>query len=379
MRNEVYITRLASFLPGYPIDNDHIEDFLGKIGGLESKAKSLILRSNGIKKRYYSIDLEGNFVFSNADLTLHAIEKLFDDNFTQNDIQMLLCGTTSPDQLLPSHASMVHGLLGNRPLEVASFTSACLCGIQALKNGFLSIKAGNTDNAVCTGSERLSPWMKAQNFEYESSKISELEDNPYIAFEKEFLRWMLSDGAGAALIENRPSSTINLKIDWIEMASYAHEFESCMYAGSEKLSNGQLKGWYEFSPGEWLDKSIFSLKQDVKILRDNIVPVGFRFLKGIMQKRDFDLSTIDYFLPHLSSMFFKSKIEEELSKNNLSIPSEKWFTNLTEVGNVGAASAYLMLSELFHSGKLRNGQKILMMIPESARFSYAYVLLTVVM
>jgi 3-oxoacyl-[acyl-carrier-protein] synthase-3 len=37
-----------------------------------------------------------------------------------------------------------------------------------------------------------------------------------------------------------------------------------------------------------------------------------------------------------------------------------------------------MLDELFQSGKLKKGEKILMMIPESARFSYAYVLLTVV-
>jgi len=47
------------------------------------------------------------------------------------------------------------------------------------------------------------------------------------------------------------------------------------------------------------------------------------------------------------------------------------------VGNVASASGFLMLEELFNTGKLKKGQKILMMIPESARFSYAYVLLTV--
>jgi 3-oxoacyl-[acyl-carrier-protein] synthase-3 len=48
------------------------------------------------------------------------------------------------------------------------------------------------------------------------------------------------------------------------------------------------------------------------------------------------------------------------------------------VGNVGAASPYLMLEELFHSGNLKKGDTILMGIPESARFNYAYVMITVV-
>jgi 3-oxoacyl-[acyl-carrier-protein] synthase-3 len=44
---------------------------------------------------------------------------------------------------------------------------------------------------------------------------------------------------------------------------------------------------------------------------------------------------------------------------------------------VGSASIYIMLEELFNSGKLKAGQKLLLMVPESARFSYSYVLLTV--
>jgi len=80
----------------------------------------------------------------------------------------------------------------------------------------------------------------------------------------------------------------------------------------------------------------------------------------------------------MSSNFFRDKIEKESTKIGCVFPQEKWFTNLQKVGNVGAASSFLMLEELFNSGKLRKGEKILIMSPESARFSYAYVLLTVV-
>ena len=77
-------------------------------------------------------------------------------------------------------------------------------------------------------------------------------------------------------------------------------------------------------------------------------------------------------------MFFKKKIIENLKEYNIDIPEEKWFINLTKIGNVGAASGMLMVEELFNSGRLKIGDKILMMIPESARFSYTYVLLTAV-
>jgi 3-oxoacyl-[acyl-carrier-protein] synthase-3 len=60
------------------------------------------------------------------------------------------------------------------------------------------------------------------------------------------------------------------------------------------------------------------------------------------------------------------------------VDDEKWFLNLPKVGNVGAASVMLMLEELFNSGRLQKGNKIMLMVPESARFSYAYALLTVV-
>jgi len=59
------------------------------------------------------------------------------------------------------------------------------------------------------------------------------------------------------------------------------------------------------------------------------------------------------------------------------IPMEKWFTNLSSKGNVGAGSIYLMIDEIFNSGKLKKDEKLLLLVPESSRFSYMYCMLTV--
>ena len=377
MNKEVFITKLSKYLPNKAISNDLMEKYLGIIDNKPSLARRIVLKNNGILSRYYALDENGKTTHSNTDLTSLAVLGLLDKNFTKKNIQLLSCGTTSPDQLLPSHAAMVHGAIKGESIELASFSGACCSGIQALKFGYLSVLAGNSNNAVCTGSERISRWLLAKNFERETENLHLLHENPYLAFEKDFIRWMLSDGAGAALLQNTPSSHMSLKIEWLDITSYANELETCMYAGAEKQKDASLSGWSEFESQQWLNKSIFSLKQDVKLLSENIVNFGCLYLKEILNKRKLNINDINYFLPHLSSMFFKKKIFDALTEAKIPIPEEKWFTNLTKVGNVGAASAYLMLEELLYSGKLKKGDKILLMVPESARFSYAYSLLTV--
>ena len=379
MSRSVYINRMSKYLPNDPVSNDEIENILGCINELPSRAKPLILRNNQIKTRYYALDKDGRSTHSNAQLTQLAIQRLFDKNFELSDLELLSCGTSTPDQLLPSHAAMVHGILGGKPVEINSTTGACSAGIQALKFGHLSVLSGTARNAVCTGSDRFSQWMLAKYFKEEANKIAQLDKDGIIAFEKDFLRFMLSDGAAAALLQPDPNpSGLSLRIEWIEQRSYAHELETCMYAGGIKSDDGSMIGWTELDQGEWTSQSVFAFKQDTKLLGDFIVRKGGELLKNIVNERQLDVSTITYFLPHLSSQYFGPRIERELKSLGLDIPACKWFTNLTWVGNVGAASAFLMLEELFNSGKLKKGDTLLVMVPESARFNYGYILLTAV-
>ncbi len=376
---KVYITNIQKFLPGKAIENSEMEEYLGYINDTKSKAKPIILRNNRIEKRYYAIDKNGKSTHTNAQLTAESIKKLENENFKLSELELLACGTTSPDQLLPSHASMVHGLLKLHNLEYMSTSGSCNSGMLALKHAYLSILSGNSTNAITTGSEKISTWLQAKNFEEETKLIETLEKKPMLAFQKEFLRWMLSDGAAAALVQNKPNEkSISLEIDWIDITSFAGEIDTCMYAGMEITENGEIIPWRDFTEKELIEKSIMTLSQDTRMLGDNIINFGVKFLYEIIKKRNYDVSKVDWFLPHLSSMFFKDKIFDGLKNMNLEIPEEKWFVNLPFVGNVGSASAFLMLEELFNGNKLKKGQKILIMVPESARFSYTFVSLTVV-
>ena len=376
---EVFITKSAKFFPNDPVSNDDMESYLGMVDGKPSKARRIILRRNGIKQRYYALDKDGNTTHTNAQMAANAVRGLLDDHLSVDDIDLLSCGTATPEQILPSHGVMVHGELGGkRNIEVVSLAGSCCSGVDALKYACMSVQLGLTENAVAVASERPSAWMRASYFQKESEKLSLLENQPMLAFEKDFLRWMLSDGAVSLLIQGQPNpSDLSLRIDWIDITSFANTKEACMFSGAEKTADGKLKGWADYPGEDWLTESIFALKQDTRMLAENIVPLGVTYLLQMGEKYHFTPDDIDWFLPHLSSMFFKDKILEETKNRGFYIPEEKWFLNLPYVGNIGSASAFAMVEELMYSGNLKKGQKILLMIPESARFSYCYCMLTV--
>lgn len=375
--NDVYITRVAKYLPNSPVSNDEMECILGMVNGHSSRARKLVLRQNGIKTRYYALDKQGRITHNNAQLTAEAIRKLADEHFTLQDVELLCCGTTSPDQLVPSHASMVHGLLKNRPLEISSPAGVCCSGMQAFKYGYMSVGSGNTSNAICTGSETASFALRAHKFAKEMEALEAAEQRPVLSFEKEFLRWMLSDGAGAVLMENQPRAPLSLKVEWVESLSFASELDVCMYAGCERQSDGTVRSFHTFDFETVGKNSMTTLQQDVNLLNENIIKYAVKAALIVSKKRNIHPREVDYIVPHLSSGHFRSSLAKEMDKYDLVTSPEKWFTNLDRVGNVGAASIYLALEELFNSQRLEKGQRVWLFVPESGRFMYVQALLTV--
>lgn len=275
----MYINRTSSFLPNDPISNDEIEEVIGQIGGNASKAKNLILKKNQIKTRYYSLNKKGHAVYSNAEMAALAIKQLFSKEFTPGQLELLACGTSSPDQMMPSHASMVHGLLPETGyLQIMSPSGVCASAMQGLYACFNAIKAGSVKYAITSGSELASTTFRADFFETEYNKLAELMNKPRIAFEEDFLRFMLSDGAGAFLLSDQLTKGLNYEVNWIESFSFAEE---------------------------------------------------------------------------------------------------SWYVPLPDIGNIGSASIYAALDRLQRDRHLKSNQKVLLFIPESSRFNFFYILLTV--
>ena len=130
MNNEVYVTRTAVFMPLEPVGNDEMEAVLGMVGGRPSKARRIVLRNNGILHRHYALDrITGKPLMSNAEMAAKAVLALGE----VGKVDCLAAATSRPDQLMPGHGVMVHGLLDWPRLEVVSLAGICLAGAAAFK------------------------------------------------------------------------------------------------------------------------------------------------------------------------------------------------------------------------------------------------------
>jgi 3-oxoacyl-[acyl-carrier-protein] synthase III len=383
---EVYITAAGAYLPGEPVGNDRIENVLGLIDGKPSRLKNRILKSNGIKTRHYALDENGRTTELNEALAVKAVHAaLAHSELALDDVEMLAAGTTQGDVPIPSFASMVHGRLGGRPMEILSAGGVCSSSMAALSGAYRAVATRQRKNAVVVGSELVSRSLKGTRFRRESDQpledrhLDELRGS-YRDFDADFLRWMLSDGAGSLVLEGSPhSGRPSLRIEWIELKSYANEYETCMYTGiAHKESPRAGITWLDLATISEADQAeLMRIRQDTGLL-PQIVKLGVEEYLRLIQQGRIVPEEIDHLLCHYSSHFFKGEIAKLLDEANLGIPEEKWFTNLYTKGNTGAASIFIMLEEALNSGRFKPTEKILLMVPESGRFTVSFALLTCV-
>lgn len=366
----VYLTGLGSYFPGPPVSNEAMAARLG-ISGDDRRARQVgrkALRQNGIRHRHYALDDEGRPNQTNAGMAAAAGRvALHRAGLAPADIDYLAAASSQGDRLAPGLGSDVHGELGGQGMDVASFTSFCASGMMALKSAAATLAAGYGKRALVCASEYGSRFLRAGCLRGAEPDLS-----------TEFLRWMLSDGAGAAVLEGRPNPEgLSLRLDWIDMVSYADRMPACMTAGGSDTADG-WRPWSHFdSPAEAAAAGAFHLRQDLKLL-DRVVPFGMARYLELIEAGKLDPDAVDWALYHFSSDVFRRRMIELADGTSIPINSNKIFTNLYERGNVGAASIFVMLDELVESGRAKAGQKILCMVPESGRFLFGFMMLTVV-
>lgn len=361
---DVFINSFGAFLPGIPVPNAEMEKYIGAIGGQLSRNKAVILRQNRIKTRHYALDQQGKAQYSNAQMAVYAIEDaLRKSEVSHTDVSYLATSTTIADVLLPGLASHVHAGLKLPPMEIASFQSVCASSLMAIKSAYVQIRCGEHDCAAVSGSEFASRYFQPQF--YEHTRAYQLEKKTPL--EADFLRFTLSDGAGAAILEGKPNTRqLSLKIKWIDIRSYADRFDTCMMAGAVR-NNGEMHYWGDLGgPLEAVASGALMLTQDFTMLQD-MIPIWVSHYLDLIQKGRIKIDEIDHLCSHYSSHSLREDAVKALRNAGALIDEEKWFSNLYTKGNTGTASIFVMLEELYREKDLKPGQKILCHVPESGR------------
>jgi len=386
----VYIESIAALLPGPAITNDRIEEVLGRVAEQRSRARPIVLRSNRIKSRHYCFDAQTReWNYTGASLAAACgREAVAKAGMALDQVAFLCCATTTPDQVLPPHAAMVQGELGISRTAIGTVHGVCSSSAGAFDWAYLQVASGRYPNALVIASERASQGLRREHYECGSRfkkflvelcgqlgrEVSADELDAVLAarrrpleFDEDFLRWMLSDGAGAVVLgtARRPGA---LEVVHIEMESRAGDLPSCMTGGIEWCDNV-------------LDSAIsgvLNLRQDITLLNEHIVPVTIDCVRHCFDHAGLVSSEVDVIIPHLSSEYFIDSTVAHLAAVGLDLPRERWFTNLTRVGNVGTASIWIALEEAIRTGRVQPGQTVLLVVPESSRFNTVCVVLRMV-
>lgn len=348
-----YITQTAAFLPGDPVPSDRIADYIGTLDG-ESDVARKMLALNGIRTRHYA---QTSLADPAPQRATHDVYELAAEAAARlgpiGEATFLAAGTTYAPLAAPGIASIVQSRLGGRglierPVEISSHAGICTSSSQAIVAAVRAIDTGAHEAAVCIGAEHASDALKASAIRPIDDRAEHDDIRRSQWFMCVFLRFMLSDGAGAMRLDAQPRGDgPNLRVEWTHAASHAHARPLCMQVESRTAR----------------------LTQDPAILAKHLFPAAEQTLAEALAKYDANLSDYDRVLPHLSSLYFRSRFDRLLDRLADGSPPPYW-TNLPAVGNTGAASIYLMLDGYLREVGVRPGDRLLLLVPESGQFNF---------
>ncbi|WP_431112427.1 3-oxoacyl-[acyl-carrier-protein] synthase III C-terminal domain-containing protein [Variovorax paradoxus] len=367
----VYIESTGYYMPGEPISNERMDAFIAPLNRMSDRIKRRILAENGIVTRHYAIDEEGVTRETNAQLAAGAIRDCLQRGGAElSRVSLLASGSSGGDTLMPGFANMIQGELAAAPMETVSVHGICAAGVSAIQSAAQGIELGAHRTALAVASEMPSRLFKRSRFAARGYETD---------FDSHFLRWMLSDGAGALLLSDGTPGLagtpgLRLRLKWVHQRAFSGDYPVCMQLG---LTEDRARGHLDF--GSWAEAEAagaLQLRQDIRLL-PHLFDIGIHEYATLVRDGWVDPKRVDHFLCHYSSEKFIPVVEDLMAKADLAIPREKWWSNLAWRGNTGAASILIMLSEFLHTKALKPGEQIFCYVPESGRFMAAYMLLEV--
>jgi 3-oxoacyl-[acyl-carrier-protein] synthase-3 len=235
----------------------------------------------------------------------------------------------------------------------------------ALHAAVAAVRLGEHRVAVAAGSELASRSLLAAGD----------GDGGGCAPDTAFLRWTLSDGAGAVVIEPAPRPDgPSLRVDWIRLSSHAHEHPACMSAGlaADRVPRPGATWLDRPGPGGGAAPAVPPLRQDMAAL-PALVDLGVAEYGRLAEAGLIDPGT-EHVLVHYSAAHFRATLLQRLRQAGHDPGEARWFSNLATAGNTGAASILVALQEA--RARFRPGDRVLLVVPESGRFTLAFAHLT---
>jgi 3-oxoacyl-[acyl-carrier-protein] synthase-3 len=308
---KVSILGLGGYIPEKIVTNQDMEKVL-------DTSDEWITTRTGIKERRFAADNE-----LTSDLAAAAsIKALEDANLKPEDIELIILATNSPDKLFyPATACIVQDKIGARNAAAFDLLAGCTGWIYAATVGAQFVQTGMYKSVLVIGAEIITRMMDKE------------DRSTYVLF---------GDGAGAAVLG--PS-------------------ENGGFLAYELFADGSLSQHLEIEGGgtampftrEVLDKKLYYTKMNGREIFKFSVREIERMSNVVLEKAGLSVENVDWFIPHQANIRII-----DAGVRRMGFPNEKVVVTIDKFGNSSAASVPVALDKIYREGKIKKGDKILM-------------------
>ena len=361
-KNYVKVVGTGSFLPGAPISIDHVDYFLGELTGAPKKIQDWLKRMKLLMKEmlevenyYFAIDpVTREFTEDNISMSVKAAEKaLTMAKIPAEEIEFISYGSAHQDQM-PTASVRIQEALGIDKCGEISIHANCTSAYKALLIAYDFVKSGRYKNALVISSSMSSSELRAEYY-----------NQPLVKKEELFLRYFLSDGAGAIVLQADNNGKDGLYVENVYMESVG---------GMKPSAMKNQRPAYWMNPKEEFEKGYHHLSQmfQDELKKNFHEPDGsvfFNGLKRMLEKYPTDLSRVKYFQVNFPSKHISEMIIEECEA--LGISKETLYSKMSSMGYPGPPMVFICLDNIFREEHLNTGDLVLSFVTEVSKFMQA--------
>jgi 3-oxoacyl-[acyl-carrier-protein] synthase-3 len=307
------ITGVGSYVPARVLTNSDLEKMV-------DTSDEWITTRTGIKERHLAAKNE----FTSDLAAKAAIRAMKMAGVTAEQIDLIIVATITPDMPFPSTACLVQRTIGARRAAAFDVEAACSGFIYALEIAQQFIMSRTYDTVLVIGAEKL-------------SSITNWKDrNTCVLF---------GDGAGAAVLQNRPNSHGLLT--------------AVMGADGDSADLLFMPGGGSRCPAsiESVNSKLHYLHMSGKETFKKAVQAMQTAAEEALRRCELNISQIQCVIPHQANRRIIDAVAERLGAK-----PEQMFLNLQKYGNTSAASVAIALDEAVQTGRIHRGDLIMLMV-----------------
>lgn len=364
MYKSVKITGSGHFLPGKPIPFAQVDHYLGALDRAPRKIQRWLGRIREIMGEmievdyyHFAIDPDSReFTEDNVSMSVKAANKALKEALLKaTDIDFIAYGSAHQDQM-PTASVRIQEALGIERCAEISIHANCTSAYKALLTAFDFLRNGRYKKALVLSSGMSSSELR-----------SEYYNQALVSKEELFLRYFLSDGAGALILEAEEAA----------MPKKGLYLEHCYMesiGGKKPAAMGNRRPAYFMNPLEEYEKGYHHLAQ---LFNENLrdlfnEPDGSVFFKGLqrmLQEYPIDKEKIRFFQVNFPSRHIAEIIMDECQ--SIGIPRETLYTKMSTMGYIGPPMVLACMDKIRREEQLNSGDLLLSFVTEVSKFMQA--------